>query len=130
MCHESFKSGSVTDGLGCVVLAPLLSQVCVSSGFVAPHGLFPRFLLWTLTFSTIAFFVVLTDERIELVLPLLTRSDIPVQGRSYRFAYHLESSSLAFMTPVRTGVNFGVPSAGCARTRPLRCFEKVCGGGY
>jgi len=98
----------VTDVLGCVYsLYTLLSQVCVSSGLVAPYRLFPRFLLWTLTFSTTAFFVALTNERIELVLYLLTRNDIPVQGRSYRFAYHLESLSLAFMTPVRSWVNFG-----------------------
>src|SRR5215217_482341 len=108
MCHESFESGLVTDGLGYVVpRRPLLWQMCVSSGLVAPYRLFPRFLLWTLTFSTTAFFVALTDERIELVLYLLTRSDIPVQGRSSRFAYHLESFSLAFMMPVRSWVNFG-----------------------
>src|SRR5215211_6971522 len=125
MCHESFESSPVTDGLGCVVLrGTLLSQVCVSSGLVAPYRLFPRFLLWTLTFSTTAFFVALTDERIELVLYLLTRSDIPVQGRSYRFAYHLESFSLAFMMTVRSWVNFGAGSgflSGVEPQRPAPC---------
>jgi hypothetical protein len=99
---------------------PLLWQMCVSSGLVAPYRLFPRFLLWTLTFSTTAFFVALTDERIELVLYLLTRSDFPVQGRSYRFAYHLESFSLAFMMPVRSWVNFGAGSAFLSGVEPQR----------
>src|SRR5215207_5101511 len=99
----------------CGTCRPLLWQMCVSSGLVAPYRLFPRFLLWTLTFSTTAFFVALTDERIELVLYLLTRSDIPVQGRSSRFAYHLESFSLAFMMPVRSWVNFGAGTGSLVR---------------
>jgi hypothetical protein len=102
--------------------------MCVSSGLVAPYRLFPRFLLWTLTFSTTAFFVALMDERIELVLYLLTRSDIPVQGRSYRFAYHLEFLSLAFMMPVRTWVFWSGDVVSCPRVEPPRLYAPGRGG--
>src|SRR5215203_2477662 len=113
---RELREGPVTDGLGCVVLLAHSCRRCgVSSGLVAPYRLFPRFLLWTLTFSTTAFFVALTDERIELVPYLLTRNDILVQGRSYRFAYHLESLSLAFMMLVRSWVNFGAGTGSLVR---------------
>jgi hypothetical protein len=84
MCHESFERGPVTDGLGCVVLAiPLLSQVCVSSGLVAPYGFFPRFLL-TLALFLPALLVGPADEVLNLfVCPgAWCCSEIPIQTRS------------------------------------------------
>jgi hypothetical protein len=73
----------VTDGLGCVVLAPLLSQVCVSSGLVAPYGFFPRFLL-TLALFLPALLVAPADEVLNLfVCPAAWRCrEIPIQTRS------------------------------------------------
>ena len=61
----------------------LLSQVCVSSGLVAPYRLFPRFFL-TLALFLPALLVAPADEVVNLfIYPAAWRcSEIPIQTRS------------------------------------------------
>src|SRR5215208_3091758 len=67
----------------CGTLAPLLSQVRVSSGLVAPYGFFPRFFL-TLARFLPALLVAPADEVLNLfVCPAAWRcSETPIQTRS------------------------------------------------